>query len=105
MCSGAALAKEYVEENIELLKKGCCNLERHIQNSGMFGVPVVVGVNQFATDTQAELDAVKKAAIDAGTLPNPLPPKTSAVWRPSTTDMLSSIVPVLLWNTMGVLCM
>ena len=59
-----------MEENIELLQAGCCNLARHIENSSMFGVPVVVGVNQFATDTEAELNAVKKAAIDAGILPS-----------------------------------
>ena len=34
----------------------------------MFGVPVVVGVNQFATDTEAELSAVKEAALAAGTV-------------------------------------
>jgi formyltetrahydrofolate synthetase len=55
-----------VEENIELATAGCCNLARHIENSRMFGVPVVVAVNQFSTDTEAELDAVKQAAIDAG---------------------------------------
>ena len=68
LCAGAPLAKEYVEENIELVTAGCCNLARHIENSSMFGVPVVVGVNQFATDTEAELSAVKEAALAAGTV-------------------------------------
>lgn len=67
--AGTPLAKEYVEENIELVTAGCCNLARHIENSAMFGVPVVVGVNQFATDTDTELNAVKQAALAAGASP------------------------------------
>lgn len=39
---------------------------RHIQNAKKYGVPVVVAVNQFATDTPAELEAVRQAAVDAG---------------------------------------
>jgi formate--tetrahydrofolate ligase len=46
------------DENIEAITEGCKNLEKHISNIGQFGVPVVVGINEFATDTQAEHQAI-----------------------------------------------
>eukprot|EP01023_Acetabularia_acetabulum_P005512 TRINITY_DN12255_c0_g1_i1.p1 TRINITY_DN12255_c0_g1~~TRINITY_DN12255_c0_g1_i1.p1 ORF type:complete len:728 (+),score=142.84 TRINITY_DN12255_c0_g1_i1:1109-3292(+) len=64
--AGQPLASEYKEENIDLLKKGCCNLAKHIHNAKLYGIPVVVAVNQFATDTQAELETIKAAAEEAG---------------------------------------
>eukprot|EP00529_Nitzschia_sp_RCC80_P016479 CAMPEP_0113518214 /NCGR_PEP_ID=MMETSP0014_2-20120614/42735_1 /TAXON_ID=2857 /ORGANISM="Nitzschia sp." /LENGTH=658 /DNA_ID=CAMNT_0000415587 /DNA_START=96 /DNA_END=2072 /DNA_ORIENTATION=- /assembly_acc=CAM_ASM_000159 len=64
--AGQPLQKEYKEENIELLAVGCANLQKHIQNATKFGVNVVVAVNKFATDTDAEIEVVKKAAMDAG---------------------------------------
>jgi formyltetrahydrofolate synthetase len=45
---------------------GCVNLVKHIENANKFGVNVVVAVNQFKDDTQAEIDAIRKAAMDAG---------------------------------------
>ncbi|PVU97008.1 hypothetical protein BB561_000835 [Smittium simulii] len=63
---GAKLPSEYIEENIELVKKGLPNLVRHIENCNNFGVPVVVAINGFNTDSQAELDLIAKAAHDAG---------------------------------------
>jgi len=51
---------------VELVEKGCCNLERHIINCLSFGVPVVVCVNRFATDTEQELQIVLKRAKAAG---------------------------------------
>ena len=47
------------EENLDALKKGIVNLEKHIENLKLFGVPVVVTLNQFATDTEAELTFIK----------------------------------------------
>ncbi|CAG9459985.1 unnamed protein product [Pedinophyceae sp. YPF-701] len=64
--AGTPLAHEYKEENVELLTKGCCNLARHIKNVRSFGVPVVVAINRFATDTEAELSAVRQQALEAG---------------------------------------
>jgi formyltetrahydrofolate synthetase len=64
--AGKSLQKEYTEENVELLEKGCCNLQKHIQNAKKFGVNVVVAVNKFKTDTPAEIEVVKKAAMEAG---------------------------------------
>ncbi len=64
--AGAPLAPEYTEENLELLEKGICNLEAHIENAQRFGIPVVVAVNSFKDDTQAEVDFVCEAAKAAG---------------------------------------
>lgn len=48
------------EENLEALKKGIANLEKHIENLQIYGVPVVVALNAFATDTAAEVEFVRK---------------------------------------------
>jgi len=64
--AGKPLAKEYKEENIELVTKGAANLAKHIENAKKFGVNVVVAVNKFKDDTDAEIDAVKKVAMEAG---------------------------------------
>ncbi|MCD6289068.1 MAG: formate--tetrahydrofolate ligase [Anaerolineae bacterium] len=63
---GRPLAPEYMEENLELLEKGTENLVRNIEIAKLFGVPVVVAINRFATDTEAELNLVKRAAEAAG---------------------------------------
>ncbi len=64
--AGQKLAHIYTEENLELLQKGCVNLTQHIENARKFGLPVVVAVNCFSTDTAAEVELVRKAAIAAG---------------------------------------
>jgi methylenetetrahydrofolate dehydrogenase (NADP+)/methenyltetrahydrofolate cyclohydrolase/formyltetrahydrofolate synthetase len=64
--AGRPLALEYTDENLELLRAGLGNLRHHIKNVQRFGVPVVVAVNSFATDTPAEIDLVRQAAIEAG---------------------------------------
>ncbi|MDY7009964.1 MAG: formate--tetrahydrofolate ligase [Planctomycetota bacterium] len=63
---GRPLADEYTHENLELLEAGLCNMVRCIEIAKMFGVHVVVAVNQFPTDTDAELELVRKAADQAG---------------------------------------
>ncbi len=64
--AGKPLDPAYTEENLDLLRKGLPNLERHIKNALKFGVNVVVAINTFSTDTPAELEVVRKAAIEAG---------------------------------------
>ncbi len=64
--AGAPLAPEYVEENLELLEAGIPNLAAHIENAKRFGIPVVVAVNSFKDDTEAEVNLVREAAIKAG---------------------------------------
>ena len=53
-------------ENVEAVKKGCANLGRHIENVKSFGVPAVVGINHFVTDTDAEVQAVKDYVANLG---------------------------------------
>jgi methylenetetrahydrofolate dehydrogenase (NADP+)/methenyltetrahydrofolate cyclohydrolase/formyltetrahydrofolate synthetase len=63
---GAPLDKIYREENVEILRKGCVNLRKHISNARSFGVPVVVAINKFETDTAAEIEVLREEAIAAG---------------------------------------
>jgi methylenetetrahydrofolate dehydrogenase (NADP+) / methenyltetrahydrofolate cyclohydrolase / formyltetrahydrofolate synthetase len=63
---GAPLNPVYKEENVDILRKGCVNLAKHVANAKAYGVPVVVAVNKFSTDTQAEIDVVREEAIKAG---------------------------------------
>lgn len=65
MNGGVAFA-DLGQENVEAVKKGCTNLARHIRNVKSFGVPVVVGINRFTLDTEAELQAVREAAAAYG---------------------------------------
>ncbi|MDH5513210.1 MAG: formate--tetrahydrofolate ligase, partial [Gammaproteobacteria bacterium] len=54
------------EEDVAAVRDGCSNLERHIANVKKFGVPPVVAINQFITDTDAELEAVRETAESMG---------------------------------------
>jgi methylenetetrahydrofolate dehydrogenase (NADP+)/methenyltetrahydrofolate cyclohydrolase/formyltetrahydrofolate synthetase len=63
---GAPLDKAYTEENLELLKAGLGNLGAHIKNALRFGIPVVVAVNSFTTDTDAEMEMVREYAVSQG---------------------------------------
>jgi formate--tetrahydrofolate ligase len=53
-------------ENVEAVKKGCANLGRHLENVKQFGVPVVVAINHFVTDTDAEVQAIKDYVAGQG---------------------------------------
>jgi formyltetrahydrofolate synthetase len=64
--AGQPLDPAYTEENLDLLRAGLGNLQAHIKNALSFGIPVVVAVNSFATDTKAEVELVREAAIEAG---------------------------------------
>uniref|UniRef100_A0AAA9SYC7 C-1-tetrahydrofolate synthase, cytoplasmic n=1 Tax=Bos taurus TaxID=9913 RepID=A0AAA9SYC7_BOVIN len=64
--AGLPLPKAYIEEDLELVGKGFSNLKKQIENARMFGVPVVVAVNAFKTDTEAELDLVSRLAKEHG---------------------------------------
>ncbi|KAF7304887.1 FTHFS-domain-containing protein [Mycena kentingensis (nom. inval.)] len=63
---GKPLHATYTQEDLVTLKEGCKNLVKHIQNSRKFGVKVIVAINQFASDTPAELALVKEEAIAGG---------------------------------------
>ncbi|CAE5959837.1 unnamed protein product [Arabidopsis arenosa] len=64
--AGRPLDRAYVSENVSLVEAGCVNLAKHISNTKAYGVNVVVAVNMFSTDTEAELNAVRKFSMDAG---------------------------------------
>ncbi len=57
--NGGVAKADLGAENVDAVKKGCANLGRHIENVKSFGVPAVVAINHFVTDTEAEIQAVK----------------------------------------------
>jgi formate--tetrahydrofolate ligase len=63
---GGIARDKLAEENTEALRKGCCNLVRHIENVKSFGVPVVVGINRFTADTDAEIAVVTEVCAENG---------------------------------------
>jgi formate--tetrahydrofolate ligase len=63
---GGVPRAELGTENVAALKEGCANLLRHIENTKGFGVPVVVGINRFTADTDAEIATVREACAGAG---------------------------------------
>jgi formyltetrahydrofolate synthetase len=64
--AGGTLDPVYREENLELVRAGTANMQHHIRTALKFGVPVVVAVNAFHTDTDQEHEIVLKAAVEAG---------------------------------------
>ncbi|WP_417522970.1 formate--tetrahydrofolate ligase [Marinovum sp.] len=64
--NGGVAKADLGQENVAAIKKGCPNLGRHIQNVKSFGVPVVVAINHFVTDTEAEVQAVKDYVVSQG---------------------------------------
>jgi methylenetetrahydrofolate dehydrogenase (NADP+) / methenyltetrahydrofolate cyclohydrolase / formyltetrahydrofolate synthetase len=64
--AGTPLPEAYRKEDTELLRKGCVNLKKHISNVKTYGVPVVVAVNKFETDTEAEVEVLREEALAAG---------------------------------------
>ena len=64
--NGGVPKAELKAENVEALKKGAVNLEAHIENLTQYGVPVVVAINRFESDTDAELDALRAICEQKG---------------------------------------
>ena len=64
--NGGVKKEDLGAENVDAVKKGCANLGRHIENVKQFGVPVVVGINHFHSDTDAEIQAVKDYVASMG---------------------------------------
>lgn len=63
---GGVDKKQLSEENLEALRKGITNLEKHIENIAKYGLPSVVAINAFPTDTKAELDLLKEIVESKG---------------------------------------
>lgn len=66
--AGKPLDPGLVTENLEALREGLPNLEKQIENVRRLGVPVVVSINQFPTDTEAEIELVREVALAAGAI-------------------------------------
>ena len=64
--AGKPLPPELISENLPALERGCANLVKQIENARKFGVPVVVAINHFPTDTDAEMALVQAQSEQAG---------------------------------------
>ncbi len=64
--NGGVPKAELVNENVEALEKGIINLKTHIENMRKFGVPVVVAINRFHTDTDAEIAVIERVCNEMG---------------------------------------
>ena len=67
MNGGIVSKNDLSKENIQAVQQGCANLGRHIENIKSFGVPVVVAINHFVSDTDAEIEALRRYVADKGT--------------------------------------
>ncbi|UCC65619.1 MAG: formate--tetrahydrofolate ligase [Anaerolineae bacterium] len=63
---GKPLDEAYTQENLQLLEKGLPNLLQHIENALKFGIPVVVAINRFTSDTDAEIELIRRRAQETG---------------------------------------
>jgi methylenetetrahydrofolate dehydrogenase (NADP+)/methenyltetrahydrofolate cyclohydrolase/formyltetrahydrofolate synthetase len=88
---GAALDNVYREENVEILRRGCVNLRKHIQNAKSYGVPVVVAINRFETDTKAEIEVIREEAIAAGA-ENAIPANHWAEGGKGAVDLAKGVI-------------
>ncbi len=64
--NGGVAKNDLGAENVEAVKKGVVNLLRHIENVRQFGVPAVVAINHFVTDTDAEIEVIRQAVAEVG---------------------------------------
>ena len=67
MNGGVISKNDLSAENIHAVQQGCANLGRHIENVKSFGIPVVVAINHFVSDTDAEIEALRRYVADKGT--------------------------------------
>ena len=67
MNGGIVSKNDLSTENIQAVQQGCANLGRHIENVKSFGIPVVVAINHFVSDTNAEIEALRRYVADKGT--------------------------------------
>lgn len=64
--AGKPLSEDLLRENVDAVERGACNLEKQIENMKQFGIPVVVAINKFTSDTKNEIEVIRKKAIAAG---------------------------------------
>ena len=89
MTHGGGVLDDESTLTIEALEKGMCNLDKHIENMSSYGVPVVVGINHFAQDTQEQMDYIrdhcKKMGIPVAFNDGFIKRERSSSLRPSST--------------------
>ncbi|MDD5136223.1 MAG: formate--tetrahydrofolate ligase [Candidatus Omnitrophica bacterium] len=66
MVVGRPLVREILSEHLDALEVGCANLEKQIENVRVYGIPCVVAINRFETDTDREIELVRRKALEAG---------------------------------------
>ncbi|MEW6009321.1 MAG: formate--tetrahydrofolate ligase [Candidatus Omnitrophota bacterium] len=66
--AGKPLDPGLIEENVQAVEEGTCNLKKQIENMRLFGIPVVVAINKFTTDTQKEIEVIERCAKASGAL-------------------------------------
>lgn len=88
---GSALPEVYKTENVDILRKGCVNMKKHISNAREYGVPVVVAINKFETDTDAEITVVKEEALAAGAI-DAVPANHWAEGGKGAVDLAKSVI-------------
>jgi formyltetrahydrofolate synthetase len=89
--AGKPLDEKLTEENTDAVERGSANLEKHIENVALFGIPCVVAINRFTTDTPAEIEVVKERARKAGACASCV----SEVWEKGGkggTELASAVV-------------
>jgi formate--tetrahydrofolate ligase len=64
--AGKPLDPGLTKENLDAVERGCANLQKHIENVALFGIPAVVAINKFTTDTKGEVEVVREQARKAG---------------------------------------
>ena len=88
---GGALHEIYRTENVDILRKGCVNLRKHISNARQYGIPVVVAINKFETDTDAEITVVREEALAAGA-DNAIPANHWAEGGKGAVDLAKGVI-------------
>lgn len=91
--AGAQLAEVYRTENVDILRKGCVNLAKHIENARTFGVKVVVAINRFETDSDAEIEVIREEALKAGA-EDAIPANHFAEGGKGAVDLANGIIAV-----------
>ena len=64
--AGKPMDEGLLKENLDAVQRGSCNMQKHIENLKLYGVPVVVAINRFTADTDKEIEIVKRIAMDSG---------------------------------------
>ena len=93
--NGGVAKADLGAENVDAVNEGCANLGRHIGNLKSFGVPVVVAINHFVTDTDAEVEAVKDFVATRGPKPSSAvtgswAPRAPRPWPRSVAEIADS---------------